>query len=94
MPMAAQPSAVPNAGAPPTITPGSLGPLTAPTQRPTEPVTTGAVGGLGAGPEILPNLNTPQAQYQTGRDMLASMSAAQPDNAALAYLAGAASRGL
>lgn len=35
--------------------PGQLTPLTAPTQRPSEPLTTGIASGAGAGPEVLGN---------------------------------------
>lgn len=54
-PMAPQPAgmgpALPGLGAGPT--PGSLGPLHAPTDRPNEPVTHGLPTGPGAGPEVL-----------------------------------------
>lgn len=54
-------------GAPPTETqrpsgpmPGSLTPLTAPTERPQEPITTGAPFGAGAGSEVMSQPIMPQ----------------------------------
>lgn len=53
-------------------------PLSAPTQRPDEPVTAGAALGPGPGPEVLGNAGTLQgANYTSGRQLL-SMLAAQP----------------
>jgi hypothetical protein len=39
--------------------PGESGPLTRPTERPTEPITAGAPFGDGAGPEVMPIQVTP-----------------------------------
>ena len=62
-------------------------PLSAPTGRPGEPVTAGAAAGAGPGPEAL-NLPTPASgQWQTARDMLASLAQADPNNSAIAFLA-------
>jgi hypothetical protein len=62
-------------------------PLLADTQRPAEPVTTGAASGPGAGPSVL-NLQAPDiAQYQTakqGIQALASNPTASPALKALA----------
>lgn len=92
MPQAPQPSTLPQQPEQQPILPGSLGPLTAPTARPNEPLTAGAPFGPGPGPAPLPS---PQAQqYSNARDMLAGLAAAQPDNAALSYLAASAGRGL
>lgn len=40
-------------------TPGEAGPLTRPSERPTEPITAGAPFGAGAGPEAMPFQVTP-----------------------------------
>jgi len=65
-PMAASPTAAPASqqGAPGLQDQGpQVVPLTAPSQRPDEPVTTGAAVGPGAGPEVL---RLPPAQMQGG----------------------------
>src|SRR5581483_5643991 len=57
-PPGGQPQPVGGGGAPPSggapMPPGGFGPLARPTERPGEPVTTGAPVGPGAGPETLP----------------------------------------
>ena len=47
VPMGQSPVSAPQQPATPTVRPGSLTPLTAPTQRPNEPITAGADFGLG-----------------------------------------------
>lgn len=60
VPMGAQPTpTAPGSAGPPTtaapgVTPGSLGPIDAPSSRPDEPLTTGAPFGAGAGPQMPP----------------------------------------
>lgn len=65
----------------------SVVPLSAPTQRPFEPVTQGAASGPGAGPEALgPAMTGRTAQYQSASDMVNQLAASSgsPDLAALA----------
>jgi len=51
VPMGQSPVSAPQQPAKPTVRPGSLTPLTAPTQRPNEPITAGA--NFGAGPDAM-----------------------------------------
>lgn len=64
MPIAPQPVPTPGAAAPPAVAPGSLGPLTAPTQRPDEPLTAGAPFGAGPNSMTLPQEINPLMQAQ------------------------------
>ena len=62
-------------------------PLTAPTQFPNEPVTTGAATGLGAGPDVL-GLQAPDlTSYQTAREGLQNLAANPQASPALRALA-------
>jgi hypothetical protein len=62
-------------------------PLTAPTQRPDEPVTAGAPAGPGPGPEVL-NLPSPDiAQYQTAKQGIQALAATPNASPALKALA-------
>jgi hypothetical protein len=62
-------------------------PLTAPTQRPFEPVTAGSPLGAGPGPEAL-NLGAPDiTQYQTVREGLQAYAAHPDASPAARYLA-------
>ena len=64
-----------------------LTPLTAPTQRPNEPVTAGAPAGAGPGPEAL-NLPAPDvSQYQTAKEQIQAMAASATASPALKQLA-------
>lgn len=46
-------STAPAGGGAPLVPPGALGPLSAPTQNPNQPITAGLQGGPGSGPEAL-----------------------------------------
>jgi hypothetical protein len=55
----------------------SVIPLSAPTQRPDEPVTAGVNGGPGPGPEALgPAMSQRTAQYQSASDLVSQLAAA------------------
>lgn len=68
-------------------------PFSAPTQRPDEPVTAGAVGGPGPGPEALgPAMTNRSAQYQSASDLVSSLASAS-NNSDLQALAANLKRG-
>jgi len=74
-------------GAGPAMPLSSVVPLSAPTQRPDEPVTAGAALGAGPGPEALGPAQTMRtAQYQSASDLLSQLAAGSdsPDLRALA----------
>lgn len=90
-PLANAPAPAPGAGGPgPQANPTPLAsviPLNAPTQRPDEPVTSGALTGPGPGPEALgPAMSMRTAQYQSASDLLNNLAAGSdsPDLKALA----------
>lgn len=58
--------------------PGSLGGLTAPSERPTEPVTTGLSLGAGAGPEAVGNVG--YTRHDQALWELRALAARYPDN--------------
>jgi len=62
-------------------------PLSAPTQRPNEPVTTGIAEGPGAGPEVMPFDATAQTQYESAQQMFNQMASAPGASPALQALA-------
>lgn len=64
----------PPAGAAPSILPGGLGPLTAPSDRPNEPLTAGLASGPGPGPEAL------GVQAMSPIDELRAMYMANPND--------------
>jgi hypothetical protein len=56
-------------------------PLSAPTERPGEPVTAGAAAG--PGPNILPGPDLQAAQYQSALSLVQQAAASSPEAAAL-----------
>lgn len=73
MPIAAPPTSVAPglAGQQPQIAPGQLGDLLGPTQRPDEPISSGAPYGAGPGPEVFgapmfPDMNKLPSDYANG----------------------------
>lgn len=94
-PLAAAPQAPPPASAPSPqqappagggVNPSAVTPIGAPSQRPDEPVTTGAAAGPGAGPAAL-NLPNPAIQAQQSAAQFIQQMAATSNNPALQYLA-------
>ena len=87
----APPAAAPGATPPPQgPVPGSLPGLSAPTQRPDEPVTHGLPMGPGAGPEVLMNTGgNAHANVASQLSALAATPGATSDVAALAAYANA-----
>lgn len=89
----------PSPGQAPSVGPGAGGsapiiPLNAPTTRPGEPVTAGSRYGPGPGPEVLgPMASQGQMQLENARDVIAALSAQNPDNVALSYLAAKVNKG-
>lgn len=83
------PSAAGGQAGPPPPAPGSLTPLTAPSQRPDEPLTAGAPFGPGPNSTGLP---TPQQQqWMNTHQMISELAAQQPSGSLatlLAYLNG------
>ena len=74
----------------PLVAPGDINlvPLSAPSQRPYEPVTHGIPLGPGGGPEVLPSVvqNNAQAAYQSAQSVLQGLGQANPTNPAIQYL--------
>jgi hypothetical protein len=62
-------------------------PLTAPTARPLEPVTAGAISGPGPGPEVLNLSNADVSQYQTAKEQIQAMASSPSASPALRALA-------
>lgn len=95
-PLANVPQPGPGGAAAPQPNPNPLAsvvPLSAPTQRPDEPVTAGAPLGPGPGPEVMgPAMAARTAQYQSASQLLSSI-AASSDNADLQALAANIKRG-
>lgn len=77
VPMAPQPPAGPTgqSAAPAPVAPGSLGPLTAPTSRPDEPLTAGAPVGPGANSLGLPTAPSPLMQAQVFLNQIPNLPA-------------------
>lgn len=91
VPMGPQPTPA-TQGAPPAVTPGSLGPFTAPTSRPDEPLTAGAPFGPGTPPPTPlappnPVLSTLATLNSLGRTLPPELKGVQ------AYLSAAQSNG-
>lgn len=72
----------------PSVQPGGFPPLDRPTERPAEPLTTGAPFGAGAGPEALGLVQSPQ----TLGALLDKLAAQNPDLAAVAAWANTGRR--
>lgn len=72
----AVPTGQPSAPQPPAAQPGGLGQLTAPTDRPGEPVTAGLASGPGPGPEAL---GQPPLQQDPTVGLLKGLLSAYPN---------------
>jgi len=62
-------------------------PLTAPSARPYEPVTTGVDIGAGAGSEVLPNRAQLQGQYQSAYELFNQLASSPTASPTMKYLA-------